>query len=83
MKKHFNKDWADTTCMGKQSFDSSSMANKVAKLSAGRKSSPMNAYKCTVCGKYHIGNRVGKSKAFNQRPRHLDRDSEQLGWSEA
>lgn len=80
MKKHIDPNWANTTCMGKQSFESSAMANKVAKLSAGRKSQPMNAYKCTVCGKYHIGNRTGKSKSFNQRPRHLDNDSDQLGW---
>lgn len=78
MKKITNEDWKITTCYGKQAFDTAAMASKVAKLSAGRKSVPMNSYKCTVCGKYHIGNRIGKTKSHNQKPRRLDNDHDQL-----
>lgn len=73
-----NNDWAQTTCMGKQTFETAALANKVAKLSSGRRSTPMNAYKCTVCRKFHIGNRIGKTKAVNLKPRRLDDDDARL-----
>ena len=78
MKKPTNEDWANTTCIGKQSFESAALANKVAKLSSQRRTTPMNAYKCTVCLKYHIGNRIGKTKAANKKPPRLDNDNELL-----
>jgi len=62
-------EWQATGCMGKQAFDTMAMANKVAKLSSGRNSLPMNAYKCQFCGKYHIGNRASKPPTFNKRPK--------------
>lgn len=73
-----NNDWAQTTCMGKQTFETAALANKVAKLSSGRRSTPMNAYKCTVCRKFHIGNRIGKPKTVNQKPKRLDHDDDKL-----
>lgn len=78
MKKILNDDWKATTCIGKQAFETAALANKVAKLQASRRTTPMNAYKCTVCGKYHIGNRIGKSKAVNKKPRRLDNDDDKL-----
>ena len=78
MKKITNDDWKITTCYGKQAFDTAAMANKVAELSSGRRSTAMSAYKCTVCLKYHIGNLIGKTKSYNQKPRRLDNDHDQL-----
>lgn len=78
MRKALDDNWKITTCVGKQTFETAAMANKVARLSSARRTTPMNAYKCAVCGKYHIGNRIGKSKAANQKPRRLDSDDEQL-----
>ena len=37
MKKPTNEDWANTTCIGKQSFETAALASKVAKLSASRR----------------------------------------------
>jgi hypothetical protein len=78
MKTPVNSDWQLTTCVGKQTFETAALASKVAKLSASRRTSAMNAYKCTVCLKYHIGNRIGKTKAVNKRPPRLDNDNDQL-----
>lgn len=45
-------------CVGKVQFESRGLANQVArrrsKTNGGR---PAVAYKCTGCGKYHIGQR--------------------------
>lgn len=78
MSRKNNDYWAQTGCFGKQAFDTAALANKVAKLSSGRRSTPMNAYKCTVCLKYHIGNPNGKTKSYNQKPRRLENDHDQL-----
>jgi hypothetical protein len=78
MKTPTNGDWQITTCAGKQAFETAALANKVAKLSPQRRTTPMNAYKCTVCLKYHIGNRIGKTKAANKKPPRLDNDNELL-----
>jgi hypothetical protein len=78
MKTPLDGDWASTTCVGKQAFETAALANKVAKLSSQRRTTPMNAYKCTVCLKYHIGNRIGKPKTANKKPPRLDNDNELL-----
>ena len=78
MSHPHNDDWTQTTCMGKQVFETAAMANKIAKRSSGRRDSAMNAYKCTVCRKFHIGNRIGKPKTVNQKPKRLDHDDDKL-----
>lgn len=41
-------------CIGKAAFDTASTALKVAKRRK-RRGKPASAYKCRVCGKYHLG----------------------------
>lgn len=67
-------DWKATGCTGKQSFDTKALAERVATLSSGRRSAPMNAYKCQFCGKYHIGNRVSKPPSYNKKPKLYFKD---------
>ena len=71
-------DWSSTACNGKQAFETVAMASKVAKLSSGRKTAAMNAYKCAICKKFHIGNRVGNSKKLSNKPRRTDLDHDKL-----
>lgn len=72
-----NELWRATACDGKQAFKTASAANKVAKLSAGRKSVAMNAYKCSHCKQFHIGNSSGAAKrpAPKTRPPRRLRDA--------
>ena len=62
--------------MGKQVFDTRSLAERVATLSSGRKTSPMNAYKCQFCGKYHVGHRTAKPASYNKKPRIYFKDDD-------
>lgn len=62
-------DWQATGCAGKQAFEAKSLATKIAKLSSGRRSTPMSAYKCEFCGKYHVGSRNAKPPSYNKRPK--------------
>ena len=48
-------------CEGKQCFDTFALAERIARLSANRHCSyKMAAYKCGVCGSFHVGTRIGK-----------------------
>lgn len=51
------------SCEGKERYGSFSRASKVASRRAHNKGAALCAYRCTFCGKYHIGNNSGQSKA--------------------
>lgn len=58
-----------SACTGKASFDSFSLAKKVAKrrrrsMCGDRKS---DAYKCEACGKWHIGYRSQRKRNIHGR----------------
>jgi hypothetical protein len=44
-------------CVGKQSFDSPSLALAVSKRKTRRNSNSMQAYHCPSCRKWHLGSR--------------------------
>lgn len=80
MRSPAASEWRTTSCDGKHAFDTRAMANRVAKLSSGRQSKPMNSYKCEFCGKYHIGSRSSKPPTYNKKPKihFLESDDELL-----
>lgn len=49
-------------CLGKFRFLDKPAAEKVARLSSGRKSTRIGAYHCPVCNFWHTGTRIGKPR---------------------
>lgn len=48
-----------SACAGKVAFDSPALAVKVAKRRRDQRY-PLKAYRCKVCGKYHLGKPLSK-----------------------
>lgn len=53
-------------CEGKESFDSASLARKVARLSSGRHDAAITAYRCSICHKWHTGSTSRRDRYRNQ-----------------
>lgn len=47
-------------CKGKAIFANAPSANKALKASNRRSNVKLQAYRCTVCGNWHIGQALGK-----------------------
>jgi len=59
-----------TVCHGKHAYPNFDAAANVANLSSGRKTSRISAYKCPVCGWYHVGEKLqrgNKTPGFKYR----------------
>ena len=52
-------DMAAAQCGGKHRFSDGGLAKKVASQSSRRKDSSLKAYRCAVCGGWHIGQNTG------------------------
>ena len=52
------------SCEGKRRFDSFTDANGAAKHAAHNNGEAMNAYHCTFCSGFHIGNPKGEAVRF-------------------
>lgn len=57
-------------CQGKYAYSTFDAAENVAHLSSGRKTTRISAYKCPVCGWYHVGEKLqrgNKTPGFKYR----------------
>lgn len=51
------------SCQGKQAFVEKSLADKIARMSASRKSDGRrSAYRCKNCHRWHIGTSLSKGR---------------------
>jgi len=55
-------------CKGKRRFTSRAKARYVAKRMTKRKKTPFNAYRCEVCGYYHVGHTKTPFRRFMLTP---------------